>query len=138
MDALSRMHDNPELHSLVNHPKWLEGKEVLLKGIIAALCLQKRESTRPGFVYLRGVLFYEDRLVLAAYSSGSQNCCWNFIHLQSGHSGFYCTYRRVVSNIYWVHIITFRIENLTFFLISTELFQSWVEITRYKKTYLLN
>jgi len=73
-DALSHMHDSPELHSLVHYPEWLEDKEVLeevhkdevLKGIISAL--QKGEPTKPGFAYRRGVLFYENRLVLAAFS----------------------------------------------------------------------
>ena len=37
--------------------------------------------------------------MLAANSSGSQNC-WNFIHLQSGHLGFYSTYRRVASSFF--------------------------------------
>lgn len=69
-DALSQMHDSLELQSLLHYPAWLGFDEVLkevhvdvvLQKIITAL--EKGEQTKPWFSYHRGVLFYEDRLVL--------------------------------------------------------------------------
>lgn len=106
-DALSRMHDPAILGSLVHYPEWEGSKEVIqevhedehLKKIIADL--QAGHPTRPGFTYKKGVLLYDDRLVLAA------NSPWipTLLHLfhatpQGGHSGFYRTYRRIAANLY--------------------------------------
>lgn len=75
-------------------------KDDVLKEIIAAL--QKGESTKPGFAYRRGALFYEDRLVLAANSAWIPKLLLEFHSSPQGsHSGFYRTYRRVAANLFW-------------------------------------
>lgn len=93
-DALSRMHETTALGAMLHYPEWIGSKEVVeevhkdamwLK-IIADL--QEGNQTKPGFAYRSGVLFYENRLVIAA------NSRWILILLhefhstpQGGHSG---------------------------------------------------
>lgn len=84
VDALSRVSETAELQTFISFPRWDEG-------------------TQPGFTYERGVLYYEDRLVISAQSSVIPKLLEEFHSSpMGGHSGFYRTYRRMAANGYWV------------------------------------
>lgn len=103
------MYEPATLGSMVHYPEWLDSKDIIaevhkdpeLYKIIEAL--QKGVPTKPGFAYRNGVLFYEDRLVVAADSVWLPGLLKEFHSTpQGGHSGFYRTYRRVAANLYWL------------------------------------
>lgn len=73
VDTLFRMHDITELQPIVYYPEWLGSQtnsdEVhqndKLEGIIDDL--QQRKSVHSGFPLWKGILLYEERLVVAYY-----------------------------------------------------------------------
>lgn len=108
-DALSRMYETGELHSLISYPVWSDGGQLMeevhqdeaLATIIAAL--KANTTSKPGFSYREGVLYYEGRLVISAQSMWIPKLFHEFHATpQGGHSGFYRTYRKLAANIYWI------------------------------------
>lgn len=108
-NALSHMHEEATLQTLIHYPAWLESEQVLvevhqdpkLMDIITAL--QQGAETRRGFSYSNGVLLYEGRLVISATSPWIPILLKEFhVTPQGGHSRFYRTYRRVAANLYWL------------------------------------
>lgn len=108
-NALSHMHEEATLQTLIHYPAWLESEQVLaevhqdpkLMDIITAL--QQGAETRRGFSYSNGVLLYEGRLVISATSPWISILLKEFhVTPQGGHSRFYRTYRRVAANLYWL------------------------------------
>jgi len=60
-------------------------------------------AKRLGFGYQQGMLYCEGRLVISAQSSIIPKLLQE-LHLSPmrGHSGFYRTYRRMATNVYWI------------------------------------
>ncbi|MCH86704.1 RNA-directed DNA polymerase (Reverse transcriptase) [Trifolium medium] len=108
-DALSRATEGGELCAVTTCLQWKD-EEVLkeefnqdphLQKIVADL--QNDVNSRLGFVYKHGVLMYEGRLVISRKSVLIPTLLKEFHATpQGGHSGFYRTYRRLASNVYWV------------------------------------
>ncbi|GAU27744.1 hypothetical protein TSUD_215550 [Trifolium subterraneum] len=108
-DALSRVNEGGEMFQVVSSMQRLEEEVVKveiredtqLQQVIEAL---KRDvNSKPGYVYRQGVLLYEGRLVLSAQSTLIPTLLAEFHATpQGGHSGFYRTYRRISTNVYWM------------------------------------
>lgn len=103
------MQDPVTLCAMVHYPEWVDSRgiidEVHQDPMLQKIIQQLKEGVpaKPGFAYRNGVLFYENRLVLAA-SFGWIPILLKEFHStpQGGHSGFYRTYRRVAANLYWL------------------------------------
>nr|GEW24460.1 retrotransposon-related protein [Tanacetum cinerariifolium] len=108
-DALSRIPEVGELYSIVAYPQWLDGTQ-LLDGLKDDPQLQKivQEVTndpqsRPGFSLVNGKLYHKERLVIPATSPWIPQLLEEFHSSPNGgHSGFYRTYLRLASRIYWL------------------------------------
>ena len=108
-DALSRMYERTELNTITSYAQWDQKQQVTmeiqkdekLQSIIKAL--QQDPKAKPGYVYKQGVLMYNGRLVLSSQSQLIPVLLQEFHATpQGGHSGFYKTYRRIATNVYWM------------------------------------
>ena len=108
-DALSRINEGMELSNITTLVQWDQKQHVMtevsqdeeLQKIIAEL--QQNPDSRPGYVYKQGILFYGDRVVISRHSTLIPILLQEFHATpQSGHSGFYKTYRRIAENVYWI------------------------------------
>ncbi|KAI5443499.1 hypothetical protein KIW84_012224 [Lathyrus oleraceus] len=62
-----------------------------------------KPDARPGYHVQQGILFYQGRLVISANSPSIPLLLKEFHSTpMGGHSGFLRTYRRIVTNLYWV------------------------------------
>ncbi|GKD43994.1 retrotransposon-related protein [Tanacetum coccineum] len=108
-DALSRIPKVGELCSMVAYPQWLDGTQ-LLDGLKDDPQLPKivqdvtnDPQSRPGFSLVNGKLYHKERLVIPATSPWIPQLLEEFHSSPNGgHSGFYRTYRRLASRIYWL------------------------------------
>nr|GEU80871.1 retrotransposon-related protein [Tanacetum cinerariifolium] len=109
-DALSRIPEVGELYSIVAYPQWLDGTQLLdgLKDDPQLLQKIVQEVTNdpqspPGFSLVNGKLHHKERLVIPATSPWIPQLLEEFHSSPNGgHSGFYRTYRRLASRIYWL------------------------------------
>ncbi|MCH79300.1 RNA-directed DNA polymerase (Reverse transcriptase), partial [Trifolium medium] len=108
-DALSRVNEDGEMCQAVSSVKWIDERSLKegiqqdnhLQQVIKKL--QENCDSCPGYEYTHGVLLYENRLVLPAKSTMIPLLLSEFHDTpQGGHSGFYRTYRRLASNVYWI------------------------------------
>lgn len=108
-DALSRIGEGNELNSLMSYPQWLDGGSLLdgfdsdqtLQALV--LDLTKDPDSHPGFSLSNGRLFHKGKLVIPANSRWIPTLLSDFHNSPSGgHSGFYRTYKRLASQIYWI------------------------------------
>lgn len=107
-DALSRISEG-ELHTLLSSPTWLDGSHLqtgiesdpYLQKIITAL--HQDPLSKPGFSLTNGTLLYKGRLVIPSSSPWISKLLTEFHNTPTGgHSGFYRTYRRLASQVYWL------------------------------------
>lgn len=107
-DALSRQHEDAEIHALKSYPIWQQSsqlqqevsKDPWLKSIVEAI--QKDVTAKPGFSLKGGILFYKNRLVIPANSPLIEDLLKDFHSSPSGgHSGYLRTYRRMAGTLYW-------------------------------------
>lgn len=106
-DALSRILER-ELHTIVSSPLWLDGDR-LLEGVATDPQLQKIAQAlvhdptfKPGFSLVNGRLFHKGRVVIPSSSPWIPKMLEEFHNSPTGgHSGFFRTYRRLASQVYW-------------------------------------
>ena len=106
-DALSR--SLGELSSMVSMPVWLDCQALVAEVHEDELWKKKIEALQHGqidqgdFTYRHGILYYKDRLVISNKSNWIPKLIEEFHSTpQSGHSGFYRTYRRLALNVFWI------------------------------------
>lgn len=108
-DALSRIHEEAELKTIISTPVWLQGRDVYdevhkdpaLQKLISDL--QNNPTAHPGYSLHTGVLLYKGRLVIPSNSPIIPTLLQEFHSSPTGgHSGFLRTYRRLAGNLYWV------------------------------------
>ncbi|KAD5960575.1 hypothetical protein E3N88_12047 [Mikania micrantha] len=86
-DALSRRAELGELSQAISAPIW--------KCILQPFKFQH-------YSVKNGLLYYKDRIVIPRLSKFIPELFHEFHTTASGgHSGFYCTYRRLAANLYW-------------------------------------
>ncbi|KAL6578234.1 hypothetical protein OROMI_010562 [Orobanche minor] len=111
-DALSRRDIDGELSLAISTPIWVQGAQLLdeIKNN-TELQNQKAEvesdpAKHPGFYVRSGVLYYKDRLVIPKDSKFIPSLLLEFHQSAAGgHSGYYRTYRRLATNVYWPGMI---------------------------------
>ncbi|XP_071718184.1 uncharacterized protein [Rutidosis leptorrhynchoides] len=111
-DALSRIHEDAELSSMLSYPQWFDGAS-LLQGYDSDTLIQKyiqditvEPISHPGFTIVNGKLYHKNRLVIPSTSSWVPKLLEEFhTSPNGGHSGFYRTYRRLGAHIYWFGMV---------------------------------
>lgn len=111
-DALSRRADVGCLNQFISTPVWVQGAHLVaeakadpeIQNIIRGCQAEAAKFT--GFTVKQGVLYYKDRLVIARNSKLIPELLREFHQAASGgHSGYYRTYRRLATNLYWPGMI---------------------------------
>ncbi|KAL4554713.1 hypothetical protein LXL04_037315 [Taraxacum kok-saghyz] len=111
-DALSRRADGGELKLSVSAPIWVQGVQLIQEAQrdpeiqkVVKEC-QDNPIQQVGFTVRHGILYYKDRLVIARQSVFIPALLHEFhVSASGGHSGYYRTYRRLASNLYWPGMI---------------------------------
>ncbi|KAL4578162.1 hypothetical protein LXL04_014281 [Taraxacum kok-saghyz] len=106
-DSLSRITEG-SLQAILSAPSWLDGDQ-LLAGADRDPYIQKISnslltdpSSKPGFALVAGKLHYKGRLVVPPSSPWIPKLIEEFHNSPTGgHSGYYRTYRRLASRLYW-------------------------------------
>ena len=108
--ALSRSRDEMELNNMIYFPVWLHWQEINAevhadekwRKIIEEVKKGQGEKINAGYVYKQGVLYYKNRLVIPEKLAWIPKFLEEFHATPQGvHSGFYRTYRRIVTHLYW-------------------------------------
>ena len=110
-DALSRSMGEMELISLAYILVWLDYPNLITEVHESSTWrkviedLKQDQGKHIGFEYKQCVLFFKDKLVVAKTSSWIPKLMEEFHATPQGvHSGFYRTYRRLASNLFWKEI----------------------------------